>query len=176
MRIDSAVPCAFAILLLSTTTFAAEGLDPPPAPAAQSPDRPFTALLGLEASLVGLSFGPRAELLYRLGSPGSVSHLRTTLGVLIGPEFVFVPAGLGYRAVFREGKTVQPLVGLGYEAHFFVTKGPIFVQWATVYLEAGSGFAITDRFSVGAAVSMDWSFAGEGGPGLQTRLFSGLRF
>jgi hypothetical protein len=176
MRIDAAVSSAIAILLLATTALAAEGSDPPPAPAVESPDRPFTALLDLEASVIGLSFGPRAELLRRLGAPGSVSHLRTTLGVLSGPEFVFVPMGLGYRAVFREGKTVQPLVGLGYEAHFFVTKGPIFVQWAAVYLEAGSGFAITDRLSVGTAVSVDWSFAVEGGPGLQTRLFSGLRF
>ncbi len=176
MRIDPAGLSALAILLFSTTTLAAEAAGPPPAPAAPAPDRPFTALLGVEASIIGLSFGPRAEMLYRLGPPGSVSHLRTTLGVLVGPEFVFVPVGLGYRAVFRQGKTVQPLVGLGYEAHFFVTEGPVFVQWATVYLEGGAGFAITDRFSVGAAVSLDWSFAGEGGPGLQTRLFSGLGF
>ncbi len=176
MRIDSACLSAVAILLLSTTALAEEGSDLPPAPVARPPDRPFTALLDFEVSIIGLSFGPRAELLYRLGPPGSVSHLRTTVGVLVGPEFVFVPMGLGYRAVFRQDKTIQPLVGIGYEAHFFFTKGPIFAQWATVYLEGGSGFAITDRVSVGAAVSVDWSFAGEGGPGLQTRLFSGVRF
>ncbi len=175
MRTSSACLSALATLAFSATALQAAASEPP-APAVHSPDRPYTALLGFEASIVGLSFGPRAELLYRLGPPGSVSHVRTTVGVLIGPEFVFVPAGLGYRAVFREGKTVQPLVGLGYEAHFFFTKGPIFAQWATVYLEAGSGFAITDRVSIGAAISADWSFAGEGGPGLQTRLFSGFRF
>lgn len=176
MRTEAAVPSALALLLLTTTALAAEGSAPPPPSAVESEDRPFTALLDLEASVIGLSFGPRVELLRRLGSPGSVSHLRTTVGALDGPEFVFVPMGLGYRAVFRQDKTVQPLVGLGYEAHFFVTKGPVFVQWAAVYLEAGSGFAITDRLSVGSAVSVDWSFLVEGGPGLQTRLFSGLRF
>ncbi len=178
MRINSAGLSALVVLLLvlSSTGLAAKDLDPPLAPVAEPQDRPYTALLGFEVSIIGLSFGPRVELLYRLGPPGSVSHLRTTVAVLAGPEFVFVPTGIGYRAVFRQDKTIQPLVGLGYEAHFFLTEGPIFVQWATVYLEAGSGFAITDRLSVGGAVSLDWSFAGEGGPGLQTRLFSGLRF
>jgi len=176
MHTSSAGLSALAVLVFCTTTLAAEAPGPLPPPAAHSPDRPFTALLDFEVSIIGLSFGPRVELLRRLGPPGSVSHLRTTVGVLIGPEFVFVPTGLGYRAVFRQDKTIQPFVGLGYEAHFFLTKGPIFVQWAAAYLEGGSGFAITDRISVGAAVSLDWSFAGEGGPGLQTRLFSGLRF
>jgi hypothetical protein len=79
--------------------------------------------------------------------------------------------------VFRQGKTVQPLVGLGYEAHFFMTRGgPAFAQWATVYLEGGVGFALDDHFIVGGAASLDWSFANEPGPGLQARLFWGIRF
>ena len=125
----------------------------------------------------GLSFGPRAELLYRLGGPGTVSHLRTTAGMLVGPEFVFVPVGLGYRAVFRQDKTVQPLAGLGYEAHFFVTHGgPVFARWAAVYFEGGVGFALNDRFSLGGAASLDWGLIGEPGPGIQTRMFGALRF
>ena len=87
MRIDSACLSAVAILLLSTTALAEEGSDLPPAPVARPLDRPFTALLDFEVSIIGLSFGPRAELLYRLGPPGSVSHLRTTVGALVGPEF-----------------------------------------------------------------------------------------
>ena len=132
--------------------------------------------MGLEVSVVGLSYGPRFELLWRFGAPGTVSHLRTTIAVLPGPEFVFVPIGLGYRAVFRQDKTLQPLVGIGYEAHLFLTDGPVFAQWAALYLEGGAGVAVSDRVSVGAAVSVDWTFAGEQGPGLQGRVFGGLKF
>lgn len=126
--------------------------------------------------MIGLSYGPRAEFLWRLGSPGTVSHLRTTMGFLPGPEFVFVPVGVGYRAVFRQDKTVQPLLGVGYEAHFFLTDGPLFAQWAALCFEAGSGFALSERISVGGAVSLDWTVAGERGPGLQGRVFGALRF
>jgi hypothetical protein len=132
--------------------------------------------VGLEVSVVGLSYGPRFELLWRFGAPGTVSHLRTTIGVLPGPEFVFVPIGLGYRAVFRQDKTLQPLVGIGYEAHLFLTDGPDFAQWAALYLEGGAGVAVSERVSVGAAVSVDWTFAGERGPGLQGRVFLALKF
>jgi len=136
----------------------------------------FTALLGLEASVVGLSFGPRAEFLWRFGAPGSVSRLRTTFGVLPGPELVFVPLGVGYRAVFREHSIVRPFGGLGYEAHFFLTDGPAYAQWAAIYFEGGCAFGLTDRITVGATTSLDWTFVAEGGPGLQGRLFGGYYF
>lgn len=147
-----------------------------PAALSDSRRRPFTALLGLEASVVGLSFGPRAEFLWRFGGPGSVSRLRTTVGVMPGPEFVFVPIGIGYRAAFREHALVRPFGGLGYEAHFFVTDGPAYAQWAAIYFEGGCAFGLTDRVSVGAATSLDWTFAGERGPGLQGRIFGGYQF
>jgi hypothetical protein len=137
---------------------------------------PRTVTLGLEASLVGLSFGPRAEFLWRMGEPGTVSHLRVHLGVLDGPEFVFVPMGVGYRAVFREDLTVQPFVGLGYEAHFFLTDGPVYSQLASVNFEGGCGFAINELFSAGLGTSLDWTVVGERGPGLQLRMFGGYRF
>ena len=137
---------------------------------------PYTVTAGLELSIIGLSFGERAEFLWRMGGPGSFSHLRVHVGALAGPEFVFVPMGLGYRAQFREDMTVQPFIGVGYEAHFFLTDGPVFSQLAAIYAELGCAFAIDDRFSVGAGASLDWTFAGERGPGLQTRLFTGYRF
>lgn len=164
---------AYAFILTTSIAGMASAEENSPAP---STNRPFTALLGLEASVVGLSFGPRAELLYRLGPPGTVSHARTTIGVLIGPEFVFMPLGIGYRALFRQAKTVQPFVGLGYEAHFFFTEGPVFAQWTAIYLEGGTGFAINDQVTVGGALSVDWTLTGERGPGLQARLFGGYSF
>lgn len=147
-----------------------------PASSVEARRLPFTALLGLEASVIGLSFGPRAELLWRFGAPGSVSRLRTTIGVMPGPELVFVPIGIGYRAVFREHAIVRPFAGLGYEAHFFLTDGPAYAQWAAIYFEGGCAFGVTDRVSIGAATSLDWTLVGERGPGLQGRVFGGYRF
>ncbi len=139
-------------------------------------DHRFTAQLGIEATVVGFSVGPRLDLLYRLGGPGSFSNLRLTAGVLVGPEFVYLPVGLGYRAAFRPTKTVQPLVGLGTEVHLFMVAGHVFRQWGVVYLEAGSGFAVTQRVSLGAIATVDWATIGEPGPGLAARLFVGYRF
>lgn len=146
------------------------------APIVTAADRPFALLLGLEASVVGFSIGPRAEFLWRPGAAGTVSNLRVHAGVLGGPEFVFVPIGVGYRAVFGSSGLVQPFAGGGYEAHFFITEGPLFAQLATIYVEGGCGFAVDERFSAGVATSLDWTFAGERGPGLQLRLFGGYRF
>lgn len=139
-------------------------------------DHRFTAQLGVEATVVGFSVGPRLDLLYRLGGPRSFSHLRLTAGALIGPEFVYLPVGIGYRAAFRQSKTVQPLVGLGTEVHMFLVSGHVFRQWGVVYLEAGCGFAVTQRVSLGAIANVEWAMIGEPGPGLAARLFGGYRF
>lgn len=151
-----------------------------PARAQETPvppvDHRFTVQLGIEATVVGFSVGPRVDLLYRLGGPGSFSHLRLTAGALVGPEFVYVPVGIGYRAAFRQTKTVQPLVGLGTEAHMFLVSGHVFRQWGVVYLEAGSGFALTKKLALGAVATVEWAMIGEPGPGLAARLFASYRF
>lgn len=139
-------------------------------------DHRFTAQLGVEATVVGFSVGPRLDLLYRLGGPRSFSHLRLTAGALSGPEFVYLPVGIGYRASFRKNKTVQPLLGLGTEVHLFLVSGHIFRQWGVVYLEVGSGFAVTKRVTIGAVATVEWAMIGEPGPGLAARLFGGYHF
>lgn len=169
MRTSLTLSAGLFALCLAHSARAAE-----PAPAF---DSRTTAVFGLDAALVGLSFGPRADLLYRLGPKGTWSHLRTTAGILFGPEFVFVPVGIGYRAVFRQDKTVQPLVGIAYESHFFLADTDhVFVQWGALCLEAGTGFALSDRVALGAAVQLEFSFIGEPGPGLAPRVFGAFRF
>jgi hypothetical protein len=175
MRTDAILPLVAVIIACASNANATDAEQtPPPSPNA---DKRFTAIFGIEAAIVGLSVGPRAELLYRLGPPGTSSHLRTTGAVLFGPEFVYIPVGFGYRAVFRQEKLVQPLLGLGYEAHFFLTDGGhAFAQWGVAYVEGGTGFRMTDRVSIGAAVSLEFSFIGEPGPGLAPRVFGAFRF
>lgn len=175
MRINMMLSVAVAALLLTGSGLAAEPA-PTQAPT-QAFDSRYTAVLGLDAAIVGLSFGPRAELLYRLGPKGTWSHLRTTAGVLFGPEFVFVPVGVGYRAMFRQDKTVQPFVGVAYESHFFLAGADhVFVQWGVFCMEAGAGFAVSDRVALGAAAQLEFSFIGEPGPGLEPRLFGAFKF
>jgi hypothetical protein len=52
----------------------------------------------------------------------------------------------------------------------------VFSQLGVFYLEGGSGFAITDRFAVGGAATIEWSFLNELGPGIAIRAFGALKF
>jgi hypothetical protein len=96
--------------------------------------------------------------------------------LFIGPEHTFVPVSLGYRAIFRQGATVQPILGLGVELqHRFVPDYPV-VRAGSVYVEFGVGFALTERWSVGAMLAMDVSVLGGMGAGVDPRVHVGYRF
>jgi len=171
MRISPVLAGLLAFVGGMQSAIAAEPAD---SPAANSR---FTAGLGLEVALVGLSFGLRPELQYRLGPRGTVSHFRTSFGLLFGPEFTFVSPSIGYRAAFRQEKTVQPFVGLGLQSNFYlVSGGPVFSSPGVFYLEGGSGFALNERFALGGAANLEWSFLGEPGPGLAVRAFGSMKF
>ena len=123
-----------------------------------------------EVTLVGLTGGVRPELLFRPAEPGSASRLRVAVGLLIGPEQLFIPISLGYRAVYRQGRVVQPLVGAGLELqHRLVGDAPP-VRSLGLYLEGGVGFAITPRWSVGVLVTVDVMMLGVPGFGFGPRL------
>lgn len=129
----------------------------------------FEVGLAPELTLVGLAGGARAQLAWLPGGPRSVSRMLLTPGFLVGPEFDYVPVGLGYRAVFRAGRVVRPLVGAGVEyQHRDVSDAPAARQLA-VYLEGGSMFAVAPQWMVGAAVGMDVTVAGGFGFGLLGR-------
>lgn len=123
-----------------------------------------------EITAVGLSGGARAQLLWRPGGPRTVSRVLLAPGFLSGPEFDYVPVALGYRAVFRHGAVVRPLVGAGVEyQHRWVDDAPAARQLA-VYLEFGSMFTVAPHWSVGLAAGMDATVAGGLGFGLLGRL------
>ncbi len=75
----------------------------------------FTIGLPAEVTLVGLTLGIRPEVLYRFGCAGARSRLRVAIGLLDGPDQFFVPVSVGYRAIFRQRSTVNPMVGAGGE-------------------------------------------------------------
>lgn len=137
-------------------------------PAAANADR-LTIAAGPEATLVGLAFGARGELLVRPGPTDSAHHLRIAPGLLVGPEFNYVPVALGYRAIFRKDHVVRPLVGGGFESQVrWVDDAPAAWQLA-MYGEGGLVFRLTDSLSLGAAAGLDWTFLGGAGPGLSLR-------
>lgn len=139
-----------------------------------APEKPSWLEVGLhgEVTLVGLTGGVRGELLFRLGPPGVASRLRLSLGVLGGPDQLFIPVSLGYRAVYRQRATVQPLFGVGLEVqHRLVSDAPV-VRQLGVYLEGGVGFAVLPaRLTLGALLGLDVMFLGGPGVGLGPRIF-----
>lgn len=130
----------------------------------------FEVGLPAEVTLVGLTAGVRPELLLRFGDEGTRSRLRLAVGALAGPEQLLVPAALGYRAVYRQGATVQPLLGAGVETQWrFVTDAP--AVWALGgYVEGGVGVALAPRVSLGAMIAVDVMVLGTPGVGLTPRL------
>ncbi len=126
--------------------------------------------LAPELTLVGLAGGARAQIAWLPGGPRSVSRVVLAPGVLVGPEFDYFPVALGYRAVFRAGSVVRPLVGAGVEyQHRQVDDAPAARQLA-VYLEGGSMFSVAPQWMVGVAVGMDATVAGGLGFGLLARV------
>lgn len=144
--------------------------------AAQGPTTRFEVGVPLEVTLVGLTFGVRPELLFRLGDETSVSRARLAVGVLAGKDQLFVPVSLGYRAQFRQGARVQPLVGAGVELqHRWVPDLPL-VQQFGFYGEGGVVFAVTPRLDLGVVLGFDVMIWGGPGIGLGPRLGVGWRF
>jgi hypothetical protein len=136
----------------------------------------FTVALPAEVDVIGFVYGVRPELLYRPWGESSRSRLRLAIGALTGPEYFFQPISFGYRAVFRGDRTVQPLVGLGLELQrIIVHDAPVMRRWPVGYVELGSGFALTERFQVGALASAELKLLGEPGPGLSLRAFAAMR-
>jgi len=139
-------------------------------------DSRFELAVPAEVTLVGLTFGVRPELLFRPGEPGSVSQLRLAFGVLGGPDQLFLPLSLGYRAQFRRAHIVQPAVGVGLELqHRLGFDLPVVRQFG-VYLELGVGFAVSPRVTLSAMFGADLMLFGGPGFGFGPRLAAGWRF
>jgi hypothetical protein len=138
-------------------------------------DSRFELAVPAEVTLVGLTFGVRPELLFRPGDPGSVSRLRLAFGVLAGPDQLFLPLSLGYRAQFRRAHIVQPVVGAGLELQHRVAFD-LSVRQFGVYFEFGVGFAVSPRISLSALFGADLMLFGGPGLGFGPRLAAGWSF
>lgn len=154
---------ALALVLVASSALAQER----PAP-------PTWLELGLhgEVTIVGLTYGARPELLFRLGPEGTASRLRLSFGVLGGPDQLFIPVSLGWRAVYRQHAVVRPLFGTGLELQNRLAAGHDIVRQYGLYLEGGVAFALDrGRFTVGALLGLDIMFFGGPGVGIGPRVF-----
>lgn len=166
----SAIARPLFALVLATTAARAD----PPGECATAPAR-FTIAVAAEVTVVGLTYGLRPEVVYRPGAPGAASRLRLAVGVLDGPDQLFVPLSLGYRAVLRGRHVVQPAVGAGVELqHRLVSDYPAVRQYG-VYVEGGVGIAATPRLAFGLMVAIDVMLYGGPGAGLGPRVFASWR-
>lgn len=148
--------------------------EPPPAEEAERGTQVLLEL-GVEATLVGLGFGARPELLIQPGGPGTASQIRFAVGVFGGPDHLFIPVSVGYRAHFRSTKLLQPMVGAGLEMqNRFVSDLPAVNQYG-LYLEGGLVFGITRSLFAGVMVTADLMLFGGPGFGLGPRLLLGFR-
>lgn len=130
----------------------------------------FTVGLPAEVTVVGLTLGIRPEVLYRFGCAGSRSRLRAAIGILDGPEQLFVPVSVGYRAIFRQRSTVTAMVGVGGEWQNRIVSDLPTVRQYGVYLEGGVGITATARLTIDFAVALDVMVFGGPGIGLGPRL------
>lgn len=125
----------------------------------------------VEVTLVGLTGGLRPEVLFRPGGLATVSRIRIAVGFFGGPEQFFLPVSLGYRAVFRQGQVVQPLVGVGLELQHRFVSDLTPVRAFGGYLEGGVGFEVARGWSVGVLLAVDVMVVGMPGFGLGPRAF-----
>ncbi|MCX5743501.1 MAG: hypothetical protein NT062_13490 [Proteobacteria bacterium] len=175
MRTDRTLAALVVVLTCVAISPARAEDAPPPAPTASDgawSHTRFTVALPAEVTVVGLTYGVRPEVLYRFGDRGAVSRLRLAVGFLDGPDQLFIPLSLGYRAVLRQAHRIRPEVGAGVELqHRLVSDFPAVRQYG-VYVEGGVGVAVDDRLSLGLVVAIDVMLYGGPGLGLGPRVFA----
>lgn len=143
-------------ILLVTGALAAEGL---------------TLGLPLEYDVLGKNVGVRPEILWRPLDPDGALNLRAAVGLLPGPEYLYLPISGGARWEFGRPQDwrLRPALGLGAEAQTFVISDHAPVFRVGFYVEAGASWVVGDN-AFGLAVAPDLSIFNRPGAGLSTRL------
>ena len=157
-----------ALLLLATLAFAEDPVPTDSGPQTQTTSA-FSAGAALEYDLVGDNFGLRLEGLWHPGSRGRNS-LRAAVGVLPGPEYLFVPFSLGWR--LRTGPDaphLHALFGAGAEAQLFVISDHAPVARPMFYGELGAAWSLGPHLDVGALVVPELTLINVPGIGLGFR-------
>jgi hypothetical protein len=139
------------------------------APARAEPVSPVQLGVSPEMTLVGLAYGLRPEVNYRLGGPGTASRLRASVGALIGPDSFYLPVSIGYRALYRESQTLRPLLGAGLELQNRIVSDAPAASSLALYLEGGLMVALGERLSAGAVAGADVTLVGGLGAGLSIK-------
>lgn len=125
----------------------------------------------VEYDVLGQNIGVRPEILWRPQDPEGALNLRAAVGLLPGPEYLYLPVSGGARWDIGRAKDwpVRPLVGLGAEAQTFVISDHAPVFRVGFYLEAGAAWVMGDN-AFGLAVAPDLSLFNRPGAGVSARL------
>lgn len=122
-----------------------------------------------EVNVVGLVGGVRPEVMIRLFDEGSASHIRLAAGLLFGAEYTYVPLALGYRAIYRAGKTIRPTVGVGVEWQSFIISDADAVMRAALYVDYGVRFELPNNHAISVQLGPDLAMWSEPGVGFSAR-------
>lgn len=154
-----------------------ETTEPPPA---RGPARWYQTRLGdpsrfsvaghLEAQVVGLAFGVRAEALYRPFRPDRGANLRVGLGLQGGPELAYLPIDVGWRQHFVPHRILTLELGAGFEQQTFFSPDLWPVSRPAFYGEAGFAFQVTPGGWLGAQVVPSFAPFRTPGPSLAVRV------
>lgn len=125
----------------------------------------------VEYDLIGSNLGLRPELLWRPIAEDSALNLRAAVGLLPGPEYLYLPASLGVRGEWgrRADWRVRPSAGLGVEAQNFVVTDHSPISRVGFYAELGAVWVIGQSV-VGLQVAPELSLFNRPGGGMSLRL------
>jgi hypothetical protein len=130
---------------------------------------PLSVAIPAEFDVVGLAVGLRPALLYRPVRQAPFFTLRASLGLLPGPEYFYLPVGLGLRGVLVPKARAHPYLGAGAELQtFFVGDHKPFVRSA-VYVEIGLRVDVNDLIGIFLELAPEFGFAPLQGFGLSVR-------
>lgn len=129
----------------------------------------LTVGVPLEYNVLGQNIGLRPELL--VGGPQGTHNLRVAAGVLPGPEYLYLPANLGYRLIVgrRAGWPVLPAVGGGVETQVFVLGDAPAVRRVAYTVELGASWQINPHWALGAQAAGELSLYRVPGFGVSVR-------
>ncbi len=130
----------------------------------------FSVVIPAEVDLVGLAFGLHPEVLWRPFDPDGMVHLRASVGAMVGPELVLVPASLGVRQVFLPTRAVRPGLGFGLQVQNFFPYGHDRVTRIDQYLELTLDVRIREGWRVAFELSPEFGWVGGFGLGMAARV------
>ena len=123
----------------------------------------------LEVSVIGLTYGPRPEVIYTPFEKLKWFETKASLGVMPGPEIFATPLSVGFRGRFFDF-ALHPMAGMAVtEDIIWIASGETVFR-TVMEMDLGLSYDINDQWALDAQAYSGWTFYGDVGP------VAGLRF